>query len=270
MDSILKIDCHTHIVTKQIKEDYFSKTDGFAIVMSFLDKFKDFGFPDDSYETVLSDNRLFLSPAIDLTKDIKNQLNFIEKRIQKYRIVGLKVFLTYQKGRANDEKLFPVYDFAEKHNLTITFHTGSTSLVLPSDNDMEGSRAFYINKVSEKYPKVNFVIAHMDDPRFLECMEIVSSRDNLFTDFSGAYEPGTKEGADMGWAIKTFKNAINKYHNTHNKILYGTDYCPPINLSSIEEYFITIDNIFEKEEFEDVYFKNALRAFPKLKEFIGS
>ena len=266
----MKIDCHTHIVSKQIKDEYFSKVDCFAIVMSFLDKFKEYGFPDNSYETVLSDNRLFLSPSIDLTKDIEAQLDFIEERIDKYRIVGLKIFLTYQKGRADDEKLLPVYEFAEKNNLTITYHTGSTSLVLPSDDDMEGSRAFYINKVAEKFPKVNFVIAHMDDPRFLECMEIVSSRDNLFTDFSGAYEPGTKEGEDMAWAIETFKNAINKYPNTHNKILYGTDFCPPINLSALEEYDITIEKIFSKEEFEDIYYINALRAFPKLKEYIRS
>ena len=34
-----KIDCHTHIINEKIRDEYFSKTDGYAIVMQFLPKF---------------------------------------------------------------------------------------------------------------------------------------------------------------------------------------------------------------------------------------
>ena len=52
------------------------------------------------------------------------------------------------------------------------------------------------------------------------------------------------------------------------KILYGTDFCPPINLAQLEEYDRSIDEIFPEKDFDDIYYKNCLRAFPRLKKFL--
>lgn len=264
-----KIDCHTHIVTSSIKDEYFSRTDGYAIVLEFLPKFATAEMPDHSFETASSDSRLFLCPCIDIAKDIKPQLSRIEALLDKYPIVGLKIFLTYQAGRADDTEYIPIYEFAEKHRLTVTYHTGSCSLVLPSDNDMEGSNAIYVQHVAKQFPKVNFVVAHMDDPRYDECIRIVHEQPNMFTDFSGAYEPGTPEGASMDWAIETFAKAINQFPDTYKSILYGTDFCPPINLCAIEDYDTTISAIFPKEYHQDIYYNNALRAFPRIADILG-
>ncbi|MBQ4544152.1 MAG: amidohydrolase family protein [Oscillospiraceae bacterium] len=263
-----KIDCHTHIVNDNIKCEYFLNTDGFALVMPFIDKFKANSPPDDAYETVKNDSRLFLCPSIDISRDISEQLADIEKSLSSYRIVGLKIYLTYQAGRADDERLMCIYEFAKKHNLSVTYHTGSVSLVLPSDGDMEGSNAKYVRNVAERFPEVNFIVAHMDDPRYDECIRVMHGVNNMFTDFSGAYEPGTKEGGDIDWAVDTFAKAINQYPDTYKQIIYGTDFCPPINLSAIDEYDYTIKRIFKPSQFEDIYFNNCIRAFPKLKNYI--
>ena len=235
-----KIDCHTHIVSAAIRDAYFSRTDGYALVMQFLPQFQSI-VADDSYSTVRSDPRLFLCPCIDLGRDLPPQLDEIEKRLDTDRIVGLKIFLTYQTGRADDERLTCVYDFARKHRLSVTFHNGLCSLVLPTDNDMAGSDARYVANAAERYPDVNFIIAHMDDPRFDDCIRLVHAHQNLFTDFSGAYEPGTKEDADIEWAIDTFAKAIHQYPDTYRQIHYGTDFGPPINLSALTEYDYTIE-----------------------------
>lgn len=263
-----KIDCHTHIVTKEIRDEYFKRTQGFALVMGFLDKFTKNGLVDDSLNTVVDDDRLFLCPCVDIRKEIPPQLEEIEKILDKAKVVGLKIYLTYQKGRADDEKLLPAYEFCSKHNLSVTYHNGLCSLVLESDNDLEGSNAIYVKNMAEKFPDVNFIVAHMDDPRYDECINVIHGMKNMFTDFSGAYEPGTKEDNNMDWAIETFAHAINQYPDTYKQILYGTDFCPPINLSAIDEYEYTIKKIFTPDKFEDIYFNNALRAFPKLKEYI--
>lgn len=263
-----KIDCHTHIVNRQIADEYFSRTDGYAIVMQFPDKFRGQIGDDDSLRTVQRDNRLFLCPCIDISRDIPPQLVAIERRLADCRIVGLKIYLTYQAGRADDERLLCVYRFADRHRLSVTFHTGLCSLVLPSDNDMPGSDAVYVARAAEQFPNVNFIIAHMDDPRFDACIRLVHTHENLYTDFSGAYETGTKEDADMEWAIETFAKAIRQYPDTYKKILYGTDFCPPINLSAIGEYDYTIHKIFPPEQWADVYFNNCLRAFPRLAEYL--
>ena len=51
-------------------------------------------------------------------------------------------------------------------------------------------------------------------------------------------------------------------------MMYGTDFCPPINLSQIEEYDYSIEKLFDKKDFDDIYFGNAMRAFPRLAEYI--
>ena len=263
----MKIDCHTHIVSAEIRDEYFSRTDGYALVMQFLPQFHHI-VADDSYNTVKSDLRLFLCPCIDLSREIPPQLEEIEGQLADHRIVGLKIYLTYQAGRADDERLSCVYEFACKHRLSVTFHNGLCSLVLPTDNDMEGSNACFVANAAERYPEVNFIIAHMDDPRFDECIRLVHGHKNLFTDFSGAYEPGTKEDADIEWAIDTFAKAIRQYPDTYKQILYGTDFCPPIHLSALTEYDYTIGKIFSPEQLEDIYFNNCLRAFPRLAEYL--
>lgn len=263
-----KIDCHCHIVNRKIRDQYFDRTQNYAIVMQFLDKFRVDGMENDVYNTVASDKRLFLCPCIDRGKPIQPQLEAIEQNLEHYQIVGIKIYLTYQAGRADDEELLCVYEFAAQHNLSVTFHGGSCALILPSDNDLAGSNAIYIKNIADRFPTVNFIVAHMDDPRYKECIKIVHNTPNMFTDFSGAYEPGTPEGESIAWAIDTFGAAIHQYPDMYKKILYGTDFCPPINLSAIDEYDYTIEKLFKPCEFEDIYFNNCLRAFPRLKNYI--
>lgn len=263
-----KIDCHTHIVNREICEQYFSRTDGYALVMEFIDKFHVDGMVHDARETVRNEKRLFLCPSIDISREIPPQLDRIERILEEYRVVGLKIYLTYQAGRADDARMTPIYDFARKHRLTITYHTGSCALILESDNALEDSNALYVQNVAKKYPDVNFVVAHMDDPRYDECIRILHETPNMFSDFSGAYEPGTPEGSSMEWAIETFARAIHQFPDTYKQMLYGTDFCPPINLEAIEDYDVTIERIFKPEQFEDIYYSNCLRAFPRLADYL--
>lgn len=260
-----KIDYHTHIICKEFAEEYFSKTTGFAIVMQMPSSIMQ---NDDCIKTVQNDDRLFLNACVDIKNPIKPQLDVIEKNLDNWKVVGLKIYLTYQNGKANDEKLFSVYDFAQKYDLCVIYHTGYGSLVLPSDNDVEGSNAKYVEDVAKKYPSVNFVVAHMDDPRYDECIKIVCANKNMFTDFSGAYETGTKEGNDVEGAIEVFKKAIKSVKGSEDRILYGTDFCPSLNMSQVDEYDYTISKIFNKKDYDKIYYKNCLKAFPRLKIYL--
>ena len=261
-----RIDCHTHIVNEEIRREYFSRTEAVALVMQFPERIME---NPDCIATVKRDDRLFLCPAVDLKVPILPQLAALEPHLEEDKVVGLKIYLSYQQGKANDDKLLPAYEFAARHRLSVTFHTGLCSLVLPSDQDLEGSSAPYIALAAEQFPQVNFILAHMDDPHFLRCAEIVASHDNLFTDVSGAYETGTKEGENVEEAIETFCAAVSSQPGMERKILYGTDFCPPIQLAQLNEYDQTIARMFPPEQHDLVYRKNALRAFPRLAEFLG-
>ena len=269
-----KIDCHTHIVNNEISTQYFECPGGgdYAMVMEFLPYMQKENMPDESWDLCDGNKRLFLCPSIDIHKDIFAQLDIIEEKMSQRpgcRVVGLKIFLSYQTGRADDERMMPIYEFAKKHGLTVTFHTGLPSYHLPYENDVEGSRVEYIANIARKYPEVNFVAAHMGDPYYDESIQAMHELPNMFTDFAGAFEPGTEVAADEEGTIDQWAHAINQYPDTYKQIVYGTDFCPPILLFEIDKYDYAIKKIFTEDQFEDIYWNNPLRAFPKAAEYIN-
>ena len=101
-----KIDCHTHIISKEVRDEYFAKTDNYAIVMQFPDSIMK---NPECVETVRSDPRLFLCPAVDMKAPADSQVKALRAMIAdpENKIVGLKIYTSYQRGAADDEKLFP-------------------------------------------------------------------------------------------------------------------------------------------------------------------
>lgn len=262
------IDCHTHIINSDIAREYFDHGENYALVMQFPESI--YHNPD-TVKTVQDSSKLFLCPVIDIKKsprEIKETLSEIGKQLEEQKVVGLKIYLTYQRGKANDEKLIPVYEFASANDLAVTFHTGSCSLVLPTDNDIEGSSAVYIAEMADRFPKVNFVAAHLGDPDYYNCMRIVSEHSNMFSDYSGLFEPGYEADDDFEGSVALYKDVIRTFPEGYKHILYGTDFCPPINLYKREEYDRMLEGIFLPEERAAVCYENALRAFPRLRLYI--
>lgn len=259
-----KIDCHTHIYNQALRNRYFSVTDGYAIVMQFIDRLRS---PEDvCEETVKADDRLFLCAGVDIALPLAPQFAWIEENLTALRIVGIKIYLTYQKGRASDSALFPIYEFAARHRLAVIFHTGIGAAELPSDNDQSGSDAEYVAVAAEKYPDCHFILAHMNDPRFHECLRVVTTHQNVFTDFCGIYEEGTV--ADVDTEARRLKEAIDAFPDAGSRILFGTDFCPPLHMPQITEYEETVRLIFPPEQWENIFFNNCLDAFPRLREYL--
>lgn len=268
-----KIDCHTHIVNEQIWSQYKTLPGAadYALVMEFLPHMERADLPDHSWDLCDGNSRLFLCPSIDIHGDIPAQISVIRHKMKSRpgcRVAGLKIFLSYQTGRADDARMMPIYDFALEMGLSVTFHTGLPSYHLPYENDLEGSRIQYICNAARLYPQVNFIAAHMGDPEYDESIQAMHGLDNVFTDFCGAFEPGTDVAADENGTIEKFAHAINQYPDTWKQFLYGTDFCPPILLFETEKYDNTIARIFPQEYWEDICWRNPLRAFPKLGQWL--
>lgn len=268
-----KIDCHTHIVNCSIYNEYFDPPEekGYALVMEFLPYMQKPEMPDNSWELCDGNKQLFLCPSVDIHQDIPAQLSAIEEKMAAHpgcRVVGLKIFLSYQTGRADDDRMLPIYDFAAVHGLSVTFHTGLPSYHLPYENDVDGSRVEFVANIARKYPQVNFIAAHMGDPCYKESIQVMHGLPNMFTDFCGAFEPGTEVAADEEGTIQQWADAISQYPDAYKQIIYGTDFCPPILLSELDKYDYTIQKIFPEKVHEDIYWNNPLRAFPKVAEYL--
>jgi predicted TIM-barrel fold metal-dependent hydrolase len=224
-----RIDCHTHIVNREIYDQYLSTDAGenYALVMEFLPYMATEAMPDHSWDLCEGSEKLFLCPSVDIHKDIPMQLAAIEEKMALRpgcRVVGLKIFLSYQTGRADDQRMMPIYDFAKQHGLSVTYHTGLPSYHLPYENDVEGSSVAFVANVARKYPEVNFIVAHMGDPYYDESIRAMHDLGNMFTDFCGAFEPGTEVAADEEGTIEKFAHAIHQYPDTWKQVLYGTDF----------------------------------------------
>ena len=253
-----KIDCHTHIINEKIRDAYFSRTDDIAIVMQFPASILE---NPDTVQTVQSDPRLFLCPCVDLKREIDPQLRNIEAHLDDWKAVGLKIYTSYQAGRADDPRMRSVYEFADRLGLTVVFHTGLCSLVLPSDQDLKGSSAAHIARAAEAFPSVNFVAAHMDDPDETACCALCAGHTNLFTDLSGLFEDGYEADWDV---LKARYGGAVRAAGCESQLLFGTDFCPPIGLTDIERFDAFFAELFTEKEREAICYDNALRAFPRL------
>lgn len=122
-----KFDCHTHLQTQELIDEYFSMYDvDYAIAIEALNRAGAIGYNVDFWNLFKNKNHNVVQLAcIDVEKDIAKQLKEIAKRIKDgYRIVGLKIYLGYQSIFADDPKLFAVYDFAAQNNLSVCYHCG--------------------------------------------------------------------------------------------------------------------------------------------------
>ena len=112
---------------------------------------------------------------------------------------------------------------------------------------------------------MNFVAAHMDDPRLRACCRLCAGHPNLFTDFSGLFEDGYEAGWDT---LVSQYGAAMREAGCWSQILFGTDFCPPIGLTDIERFDAFLAETVPAEHRKDVYYRNALRALPRLAAYI--
>lgn len=103
------IDCHTHLQSDKLIDEYFEKRDGYAIAIKALDSL--IGNGDKFYEATQKYDYVFICECIDVVSEIsiENQLKKIEENLKKYKTIGIKIYLGYQAIFADDKRLFPVY-----------------------------------------------------------------------------------------------------------------------------------------------------------------
>lgn len=268
-----KIDTYTHIVKRDIFNQY-TATPGnsdYAIIMEFSPYFSTPDMDDDSWKVCGHNKRLFLCPSVDMEKDIPEQLQIIEKKIRirpECRIVGLIAYLAPLNDNVADEKMFCLYDFAKIHGLSIVFHTGIPSVHLSTTYDITNSNIQNICNIAAQYPTVNFIAAQMDNPRFAKCLQLIHGIPNIYTNFCGIFTPDSRVSKSSDDLFRSLSLATMQYSDIYKQMLYGTAFCPPYQATEIIKYDACIETLFTHDQTQEIYWDNALRAFPKLAKFL--
>jgi uncharacterized protein len=142
-------------------------------------------------------------------------------------IKGLKLYPGYEPFYPADPKLAPAYQLAEEFDVPVMIHTGDT---YSPTGRVKYSHPINVDDAAVDYPKVKFVICHLGNPWFRDCMEVVYKNDNVYTDMSGL-TLGDFTDRFEAYMRQQLKEMILWGVNP-KKVLFGTDW----PLATMESY----------------------------------
>lgn len=227
------------------------------------------GFPDYEVKTPMGidladciPERIVYCPGINPYDMDNAALERLELEIQKPNVVGLKIYLGYYPFYAYDEVYDPVYALAGEYGLPVVFHTGDT---YSERGLLKYAHPITIDEVAVKHRNITFMMAHLGDPWTLTGAEIIYKNPNVFADLSGIIVGTDKElkKHSEGRFLDHLRHAIT-FANSYDKLLFGTDW----PLAPVGPYIEFIKRLIPEQHYEDVFYRNALKVFPKIQPFL--
>jgi predicted TIM-barrel fold metal-dependent hydrolase len=149
-------------------------------------------------------------------------------------IKALKLYPGYEYFYPADRKLAPAYELAEAFDVPVMIHSGDT---YAPTGKVKYSHPLHVDEVAVDFPRVKFLICHLGNPWFRDCMEVVYKNDNVYTDMSGL-TLGNFTDRFEAYMRQQLKEMLLWGVNP-NKVLYGTDW----PLATMESYLQFMDEL---------------------------
>jgi uncharacterized protein len=125
---------------------------------------------------------------------------------------GIKLMPMYAGFRPCDPELDPLWQYAERHNLPILLHTGTTFV---AQAPVECTLPRHVDPVAARFPEVKIIMAHLGHPWESECIAVARKHPNVYTDISALhYRP---------WQLYNSLMLVQEY-GVWDKVLFGSDY----------------------------------------------
>jgi len=139
---------------------------------------------------------------------------------------GIKGFPAMECFHAYEERVYPVYEEAQRLGVPVLFHFGllqsaiGSALKLPSQADARYSNPMDLQRVARDFPGVNFIVPHFGAGYFGETLLLAAHCPNVFIDTSSAngwirYIPYPM---DLPMVFKRTLDALGP-----ERIIFGTD-----------------------------------------------
>jgi hypothetical protein len=237
------IDCHTHL-NNYTDESVHSLPEDLSRLQAVMRRNRiDVALILTSYKVV--PGRPSAGAVVEATKDLPNLhviagiswSTFGPEAEQELRslltacaIKGLKLYPGYEPFYPGDPKLTPAYLLAEEFDVPVMIHTGDT--YAPSGK-VKYAHPLHVDEVAVDFPRVKFLICHLGNPWFRDCMEVVYKNDNVYTDISGL-TLGHFDDRFEAYMRQQLKEMILWGVNP-NRVLYGTDW-PLVSMESYLEF----------------------------------
>lgn len=125
---------------------------------------------------------------------------------------GIKLLPMYAGFRPDDERIDPIWRYAEKHRLPVLLHTGTTFI---AQAPLECTLPRHLDPVAARFPTVKIIMAHLGHPYEGECVVTARKHANVYADISALhYRP---------WQFYQSLMLVQEY-GVWDKLLFGTDY----------------------------------------------
>jgi len=259
----LVIDSHTHIFDQGILNDYSAKhsTDAF-ICIKFI---KDFcggafeGRDQDLDHFISGTPNVYLVESIDFEVNVLKQIEEIGIKMESTnKIKGIKLYPGYQHFFPYNERMLPIYAFAQEQNIPVILHSGAIYQFKNSQAQLQYVNPVHVDEAAARYPETKFIITHFGFPYIMETAMVLNKNDNVFADISGILDEDTYD------VFKQDMNKVLKYYpGITNQILFGTDFIGnDTYLNEVGLYVRLVEELFEDEETrQSVFYKTAQKVF---------
>ena len=125
---------------------------------------------------------------------------------------GIKLLPMYAGFCPDDDRLDPLWMYAQQHRLPVLLHTGTTFV---SNAPLECTLPRRLDPVAMKYPDVKLILAHLGHPYEGECVAVIRKHANVYADVSALhYRPFQLYHSLM----------LVQEYGVWEKVLFGTDY----------------------------------------------
>jgi uncharacterized protein len=125
---------------------------------------------------------------------------------------GIKLLPMYAGFSPDDERLEPLWNYAEEKNLPVLLHMGTTFI---AQAPLAFTLPRLIEPVATRHPGLRIVLAHLGHPYEGECIAVIRKHENVFADISALhYRPFQLYHSLM----------LAQEYGVWRKLLFGTDF----------------------------------------------
>lgn len=200
-----------------------------------------------------------INPVRLLGNGHQEEMERIEAELRQPATVGIKVYAGYFHYDLLDPVYQPVYDLAAAYRLPVVIHSGDT---YSERGLLKYSHPLTADELAVRRRDVRFVLAHFGDPWIMETAEVLNKNANVFADLSGLVVGDAARLAGVRkkrLLMEHFQRGL-VYLENYEQVLFGSDW----PLAPVGPYIEFVKELVPEEAYHDVFFRNALRVFPRL------
>lgn len=206
------IDIHAHTSLKKlaglytesatvetIEQEMAKNNVGTSVLMATYFPLKGTGVHNsDLVERIRGHPKLKMFGSLDMTADIDSGIYELRSLALEKKIIGIKLYPGYQDFSLSGKNAFKVYELASEFQLPVAIHTGDLhSSSVEEKVKLNGQRHLAypseLRPVANAFRNLNFIAAHLSNPRFDMLFDLMSRCGNVYTDISGQLKTNSEE-----------------------------------------------------------------------------